>query len=81
MTPEESSRFVKLLQAILARSKSNKINNLICTYQNNSDFKTLEELYNSHYSNKLTCQKGGSISLNFFVNKDNPIFSADYCTN
>jgi hypothetical protein len=75
LTPKESSEFIGLLRAILARSNPQKINNLICDFK--SDFNKLEEMYNSHYNKKLKCQRGGNLHL--YVEKDNPIFLSEYC--
>jgi hypothetical protein len=88
----EANAFLGVLKGILARSSKGDIKNRICNYQDNFNQKELHELqqlYLKRYNEKLICNssKGKfksnhipAVTLDVFINKNNPIFSHNYCS-
>ena len=88
----EAHVFLGVLRAILARVKKGEVKEKICNHQGEFDvkeFKQLEEMYLKRYGEKLQCgpKKTAfksnhipSVTMDVFINKDNPIFSQTYCS-
>jgi hypothetical protein len=92
----ESKAFVKVLKTILSRNSKLQIHKSICSYIESTNakiehVKTLEKTYLDRFNEKLTCQKtasektneavqNGKLNLFMYVEKDNPVFSKDYCS-
>lgn len=88
----ESSAFLKVMRGLLARSGKNQVKNTFCKYISNgalSNIKEVEKMYMDKYNEKLICKddvkedavksKRGSVNLFMYVERDNPIFSKEYC--
>ena len=88
----EANAFLSVLRSILARSKRGKIQENICHHQrdfNAEEFKELERMYLKKFGEKLVCSAAKtsyrsnripSITMDVFIEKDNPIFSQNYCS-
>lgn len=89
----EASIFLEIIKSILGRNTKQKVSNIVCRYilDNKSkinDIRELERLYQVRFNSKIVCRKEdkidkplskNNISLNIFVNKDNPILSKELC--
>jgi hypothetical protein len=80
---EESHDFITVLKSILARDSPSKAAKEICQTGN---IKAYEQLYKERFGvKKLTCPKeirkrtAVKVSLDIFVNKDNPVLAKEYC--
>jgi hypothetical protein len=82
LNPEESFEFITVLKTILARDSPSKAAKEICQTGN---IKAFEQLYKEHFGKKLTCPKeirkrtAVKVSLDIFVNKDNPVLAKEFC--
>jgi hypothetical protein len=82
LNPQESSEFVTVLKTILARDSASKTAKEICQTGN---IKAYQELYKERFKKKLTCpssirkRSAVKVSLDIFVNRDNPVLAKEYC--
>lgn len=91
---EESRAFVKILKNVLARNPKNRVKDALCDYIVNhgihgNDKTELEKLFQQRYREKLVCapakqqpkslEKRKQPSLFLRIERDNPVFSRDYC--
>lgn len=83
LSAEESNAFVSILRSVLGRAKKKQMREKLCRYFGSTKDPSLEEmrgLYTKKYKEKLSCQKGGSMTnLYLYIEKDNPVFSQGYC--
>ena len=88
---DESSAFIKVMRSLLARSGKSQVKSAFCKYATHgavSNIKELEKMYLDKYNEKLVCKdtedtpkegKNKRLNLFMYVEKDNTIFSKEYC--
>lgn len=90
----EAHSFIKVMRTILSRKTKSKIGEDVCGYilDTNASLdhvKTLEKLYMNKFDEKLVCNArmfndppsmNKIPNLHMYVEKDNPIFSKEYCS-
>lgn len=86
---KEASSFLRVLRQVLGRRSKGVVKNALCEYMNiNKDAehaKQIEDMYLARFNEKLTCdanieaRPGSFPNLMMFIEKDNPVFSKDYC--
>ena len=95
LDPNESFAFIKVFRKLLSRSSKVAVNTQLCEYISSGKYsaehiKDIEKLYLNKFNQKLTCKAATNssateyhgrkkVNLNMYVEKDNPIFSKEYC--
>ena len=90
---KEAHGFLAVMRAILAREPKRKVEDLICSHKAQDrftpqDLKFLEQTFEKKFGAKLKCKAATSVfktnrdiavTMDLFINKDNPIFSSNFC--
>lgn len=92
LDPVEGHSFLRILRQVLGRHKSGRVRGAICKYMEgnkNAEYnKALEDMFVARFGEKLGCGSAqaeassapkGRPQLLLQVEKDNPVFSKDYC--
>ena len=78
MSPDEARDFIAVLKTIMARDSASKSTRVLCSQKSVKEYEKL-------FQHKIKCGGGGkirkqtSVSLDIFVNKDNPVLAKEYC--
>lgn len=88
----EALSFTKVMRSVLAKKSKSQIATQVCEYISDTHaavdhVKQLQQIYMNKFNEKLVCKSKSSQqglhkipNLHMYVEKDNPIFSKEYCS-